>query len=175
MTSRTLLSTPYIIDIPIQERSKPLVRVLLEKAPLSLDKGLQFREELFDRIKVWRVGRQIYKLDAGVSTHLLKSFSAMEGCIVYYQYRVRLRPPATVVEELFNEVLKHGTICASLKHTRKKNAVLRIYGQDLVPLLTLILSNFDRCHSNWGPPCPSESDAFITARLIYVYEIIRGV
>jgi hypothetical protein len=114
------------------------------------------------------------KLDAGVSTHLLDPLRAVEGCVIYHQHRVRLRPSAAVMEELLNEVLKYRTICTSLKHTGNKNAVLRCR-EDLVPLFTPILSNLNWCYPKRRLLCPSESDPFVTARLIYVYEMIRAV
>lgn len=80
-----------------------------------------------------------------------------------------------MLKKLFNVVLKYGTVRTSLEHARKKNAVLGIRGKDLVPALTLILGNLDRSYSKRRPPCPSESDPFITPRLVYIYELIRGV
>ena len=40
----------------------------------------------------------------------------MEGRIVHYQHRLWLRPSATVMEDLLDEVLENNTICISLEH-----------------------------------------------------------
>ena len=50
-----------------------------------------------------------------------------------------------MAEQLFDKVLKDGTIGCSLEHAREKHAILGIRRQELKSLLAPILSYLDRC------------------------------
>ena len=99
----------------------------------------------------------------------------VEGCIIHDQHRNSaldiLRSDGGAVQ--CSSKIQHYPYF--LEHAQKEDAALSICRKDLVPALTLILGNFDRCYSKWRPCSPSESDPFIIAGLVYVYELVGGV
>jgi hypothetical protein len=77
---------------------------------LLLDKGLKFCKELFDRVEVGGIRRQIQQLDASFTAHLFNSLTVIEGCIVYDEDRVLRWVWLAIVKQLLNKVLKHKPI-----------------------------------------------------------------
>jgi hypothetical protein len=59
MTSSTLLSASHHTNTPFKEQLEILMWVVLTLMPLLLDEGLEFRKELFNRVKVWPIRRQV--------------------------------------------------------------------------------------------------------------------
>jgi hypothetical protein len=141
--SYALLLASRHTDAPFKKHLKILIRTIFKLMPLLLNKSFKVRKELFDRVEVRRVGRQVQKLDAYLSTHLLDSFSMVERYIVYHEDRIRLRKGSTVVEQLFDEVLKDSTVSYSPEHAGEKYTILCVRRQYLIALLTLIPSYLD--------------------------------
>jgi hypothetical protein len=56
--------------------------------PLFRNESLQFYKELFDRVKIEKVRRQIH---ASFTAHLFESFTVIKGCIVHNEDRVLRR------------------------------------------------------------------------------------
>jgi hypothetical protein len=61
----------------------------------------------------------------------------MERSIVHYNGRLWLGPPAAMMQQLLDEILKDGTVNRSLKYACKDNAVLSVRWQDLISLITV--------------------------------------
>jgi hypothetical protein len=98
----------------------------------------------------------------------------MNGCIIYDENRLRFRLSTYKRKELLYEPLKNGTVCGSLVDTSENNAVLYIYGQDLISLLALESGNLDRSYTKGRPSHPSKSTPFVTARFIHENIVIRA-
>lgn len=172
IASCALLPASYYTNTPFKEQLKVLVQVILILVLLLLDEGLKLYKELLDRVKVQRIQQQVQKFYAYFGVHLFDPLSIVERGIVHYKYRIRLQVRSIIVEQLFDIVLKEGTISRSLKHAKEEHPILYICRKDLIPLLTLISSYLDRCRPKRRLACPSKTNPFITSRLIYIYELI---
>ncbi|OSS43474.1 hypothetical protein B5807_11980 [Epicoccum nigrum] len=87
--SRAFFLPPHHTDAPLQICSKLFVRTVLELVPLLLDERFQLGKELFDRIEIGRVWRQVQQLDASIAKELLDSLTAVERCVVHDGHRAR--------------------------------------------------------------------------------------
>lgn len=84
---RAFCPCAHYIDTTLEERSKFFVRAVLELVPLLLNESLQLRKELFDRVKVRRVGWQVQQLDASITAQLFDSLGVVKGSIVHDEDR----------------------------------------------------------------------------------------
>jgi hypothetical protein len=83
--------------------------------PLLLDESLKLCKELFDRVEIRRIRRQIQQLDASFTAQLFYPLTVMERCIVYDKDRVLLRIWPAMVEKLVDKVFEHSPISRSLE------------------------------------------------------------
>jgi hypothetical protein len=97
-------------DAPVKECAKVLSRITLILHPVPPDEALQVSEEFFDRIQIWRVGRQEHKLDACVKAQVLDSLTVVERGVVHDKHRFRFWPTSAMLEKLFDEVFEDGAV-----------------------------------------------------------------
>jgi hypothetical protein len=141
--------------------------------PAPLNESFQLSEELFNRIEIRWVWRQIHQLHSSVITHLLDPLCVMEGRIIHNKNRLWLRPFTTQREQLLDEILEDGAICGSLKHACEDDAILCICWQYLISVLTLELGNLGWSHTKRRLTRPPKPNPLVAARLIHVHEVIR--
>src|SRR2546421_7007208 len=114
MPFRTVISPTHDADTPLKKQSKILIRAVLIFVPLLLDKSLQLRKELFNRIKIWGVGWKIQQLDACFMAHLFDSLTVMKRGIIHDKNRHRLGVGPTMVKKLLDIILEQSTVGRSL-------------------------------------------------------------
>jgi hypothetical protein len=83
MTLRATLSSSYHIYTLLEKCFEVLLRATLILMPLLFDKSLEFCKELFDRVEVGGIRRQIQQLNASFTAHLFNSLTVIEGYIIY--------------------------------------------------------------------------------------------
>jgi hypothetical protein len=66
-----------------------------------------------------------------------------------------------MVEKLFDEVLVHNTVSGSLEHLGKKDAILRICRENVIPTIPVETSDLHRCYAEGRPASAPEADPFI--------------
>ena len=150
------------------------MRTVLELVPLLLDERFQLGKELFDRIEIGRVWRQVQQLDASIATELLDSLTAVERCVVHDEHRARLWIWPAVVEKLLYKVLKHSAVSRALEDPRQQYPLLCVCRQYLVPSVSMEPGDLHRRYSQRRPACAPEADPFIAPRLVDVYELVRA-